>query len=220
MNLFLSLRPDPLCSMGLALAVCLLCAPGFAEASAGGALYQCPRNLFTNQMDETQARLQGCSRVAPGRLTQGLVPADISPPPAAVLPIATTTPVGPPVAPVAAAAAPTGGEPKTVPIAPAVAPVLASPAPVAAVTPVATRPASVAPARAPGPAAMRVASTQQRARDQEAQAILRSELSRIQSAQRELQRAGEAPGADQTAALNRLREDEVALRRELARFSP
>jgi hypothetical protein len=204
--------------MGLALVVCLLWLPGFAEASADGALYQCPRNLFTNQMDATQARLQGCLRVAPGRLTQGLVPADTSPRPAAVLPIVTTTPVGPPVT--AAVAAQAGGEPTAAPVAPTVAPVTASPAPVAAVTPVATRPAAVAAVRAPGPAAMRVASNQQRARDQDAQAILRSELSRIQSAQLELQRAGHASGADQTAALNRLREDEVALRRELARFSP
>lgn len=218
MTLFLSLRLAPLCSMGLVVVVCLFCVPGVAEAGAGGALYQCPRNLFTNQMDEAQARLQGCSRVAPGRLTQGLVPADTSPPPAVVLPNATTTPVGPPVTAVVAAQA--VGEPTAAPVAPTVAPVPASPAPVAVVTPVATQPASVAPVRAPGPAAMRVASNQQRARDQDAQAILRSELSRIQSAQRALQRAGEAPGADQTAALNRLREDEAALRRELARFNP
>lgn len=203
--------------MGLALVVCLLFAPGFAQASADGALYQCPRNLFTNRMDEAQARLQGCSRVAPGRLTQGLVPALTSPPPAAVPPIATTKPVDPPLA---AAAAPVVGDPTNAPIAPAVAPGPASPAPVAVVTPVATRPVSVTPVPAHRPAAMRVASTEQRARDQDAQTILQSELSRIQTAQRDLQRPGAAAGAEQTAALNRLREDEVALRRELARFNP
>ncbi|WP_300653076.1 hypothetical protein [Hydrogenophaga sp.] len=202
--------------MGVTLVVCLLCAPGSAEASPDGALYQCPRNLFTNQIDEAQARLQGCSRVAPGRLTQGLVPA-LSPLPPAVPYTATTTTVAPVVA---TASTPAVGEPTAAPVTPAVAPVPAGLAPVAAVTPVATQPMSVVPVQTPGPAAMRVASTQQRARDQDAQAILRSELSRIQSAQRELQRASAAPNADQTATLNRLREDEVALRRELARFNP
>jgi hypothetical protein len=66
-----------------------------------------------------------------------------------------------------------------------------------------------------------VASTQQRERDQDAQAILRAELARTLAAQQAMQRPGEtAQTAVQTAAINRLREDESALRRELSRFNP
>lgn len=166
----------------LALAVGLLWASAPAAASTDGALYKCPRNLFTNQINAAQAQRQGCSPVAPGRLTQGLGES-------------------PPLAAVAAAA--------SVPL----------PAAVDAAVP--PRPVALAPARAPEPAAMRVDSTRQRARDQDAQTILRSELARTQLAQQGLQRGGDgAASADHTAALNRLRQDEAALRRELSRFNP
>ncbi|MDZ4101009.1 MAG: hypothetical protein U1E12_04955 [Hydrogenophaga sp.] len=67
------------------------------------------------------------------------------------------------------------------------------------------------------PVAQRVASSLQRARDQDAQAILQSELARTLAALQTLQRSGNAA---QTAMLTRLREDEAALRRELARLTP
>lgn len=81
--------------------------------------------------------------------------------------------------------------------------------------------AAVAATRSSTPSASRVASTQQRERDQDAQAILRAELARTLAAQQAMQRPGEAAQtAVQTAAINRLREDESALRRELSRFNP
>jgi hypothetical protein len=167
----------------LALAVGLLWVSAQAAASTDGALYKCPRNLFTNQINAAQAQRQGCSPVAPGRLTQGLGES----PPLTAVPAAASDPL---------------------------------PAAVdAAVMP--PRPVASAPARAPEPAAMRVDSSRQRARDQDAQTILRSELARTQLAQQGLQRAGDgAARADHTAALNRLRQDEAALRRELSRFNP
>lgn len=209
---FFSHRFSPIRISGLALVAGLLWLCGYVNA---GTLYQCPRNLFTNQIDEAQARLQGCSLAAPGRLTQGLAP-PAPPSPAAVLPTTSVAVAGSPVADPTAQASDAPAAPSVMPVTPATSAVAAAALvvqgmPVAPAAPVQTAaPRSAALARTHEPAAMRVASTRQRARDQDAQAILQTELARVVSAQR---------GAEHVA-LNRLREDEAALRREIARFNP
>lgn len=182
-----------------------------AWAAPDGALYQCPRNLFTNQIDEAQAKAQACTRVLPGRLTQAALPAVPT-----VQPVVPADAVSPESAS-AAASAPPVAAPAALPTAAAAPPqplrLAASAAP------------PLAPATAPVPflpaAVQRISSAQQRGRDQDAQSILRAELTRTQAAQLASQRTGAgAPSAVQTAALSRLREDEAALLRELARFRP
>jgi len=211
MNCFLLHRCSRVLVWGAALVAALLWTSMSALATSAGALYQCPRNLFTNQIDEVQARLQGCSRVAPGRLTQGLRP-QVAPSQAAVLLAAPAVPGGAPEsAPVAVTAATGAGDPDAVAATPASAVPVAQTAPAVPAAPsTAVAPRSTTTVRAPEPAGMRLASIRQRVRDQDARAILQTELARVVLAQR---------GAEHMA-LNRLREDEAALRREIARFNP
>lgn len=196
----------------------LLGATCAARAAADGPLYQCPRNLFTNQIGEAQAKQQGCSRVVPGRLTQAGVVVEApraevdlaqgaaaSAAATATPPVPTANPHGTPPAAEVPGAAPLATQGLLV-----VPGLPATPDPRLSA-------AAAAPPRAPMPVAQRVASSLQRARDQDAQAILQSELARTLAALQTLQRSGNAA---QTAMLTRLREDEAALRRELARLTP
>lgn len=96
-------------------------------------------------------------------------------------------------------AAPTPAVPEAAPLAQAAAAVPA---------------ASVAP---PSAAQPRVAAADQRARDSDARAILQTELARTVAAQQTLVRQGASESQGQ---LQRLRQDEVALRRELSRLEP
>lgn len=185
-----------------------------AWAASDGALYQCPRNLFTNQIDEAQAKAQACTRVLPGRLTQAALPAVPTAQP--VQPVVPADAVSPESASAAASAPPVAAPaaPPTAAAAPPQPPRLAA----SAASPVAP---ATAPVPFPPAAVQRISSAQQRGRDQDAQSILRAELTRTQAAQLASQRTGAgAPSAVQTAALSRLREDEAALLRELARFRP
>lgn len=170
----------------------LWCGLWCCAAAHGAPLYVCPGNLFTNEIDPTRAQVQGCRAVS----GEGLSQAALADPPARSAAVAVAHPVSPtgtPVKPRLRAAA---------------------------------SPVSVSRARSPSrhgrAAAGVVASGQQvdpslqRERDRDALAILQAELARTQSAQQAL--ASAAAGAQDHAALQRLRVDEVALRRELERF--
>ncbi|MES2191259.1 MAG: hypothetical protein V4454_14145 [Pseudomonadota bacterium] len=179
----------------------VLSTAGLADAAPDGELYQCPRNLFTNQMDKAQALLKGCSRAMPGRITQAAGGPELEsadPVPAAAVPAAVS-------ATMAAGDRPLAGSVAT-PTAQKVAPVVQA----------RIAPAIAAPARSPDATGMRVPTSEQSARDQDAQTILRSELASTQAALEAAQRSG---GAAQSASLLRLRDDEAALRRELARLN-
>lgn len=190
--------------------LCMLTGGAAAESAAD--FYLCPNNLFTNQMDKAQAKRLGCTRMAPGRVTQGGVNQDLEPAAPGLgsalplMPLATPT-----LAVAAAQGSPAGSQPAAAPAA------SLPPVPAAYLPPAATaRPAAAAIAP-PDVSNPRTASASQRARDQDAQAILRAELATTQAALQALQRAG---GPAQSAALVRLRDDEAALRRELNRLNP
>lgn len=68
------------------------------------------------------------------------------------------------------------------------------------------------------PTSRSVGSPEQRARDSDARAILQTELARTLAAQQAMASTG--PAASDPAALQRLRADEAALRRELDRLTP
>ena len=141
-------------------------------------LYQCPGNLFTNQMDPAQARVQGCVRATGGRLS--LAQAGEPAPHAAPTPTPARKSAG-------------TGAPKAPP---------------------AARPAAPAYAALPSatPASL---DSGQRERDSQARAILQTELARTQSQLQAL--SAQSGNPDRQAQLDRLRNDEAALQRELAR---
>lgn len=78
------------------------------------------------------------------------------------------------------------------------------------------RSATAAPAPLAGNSAPVINTAQQRARDSDAKEILRSELARTQAQIQAL--TEQNPGPETDSALQRLRADEAALRRELARL--
>jgi hypothetical protein len=94
-----------------ALVLCLSLV-GVSGAWASSALYLCPGNLFTNDIDPAQARAQGCKPAQTGRLSQGQ---DLTAPQAAesetapdlgvALPGAAPASPAPPAAPAPAVAA-------------------------------------------------------------------------------------------------------------------
>lgn len=91
-----------------ALALCLGLG-GVNGAWASSALYLCPGNLFTNDIDPAQARAQGCKPAQTGRLSQGqdltaLQAADTETVPGLVAALPGATPA-PPAAPAPAVAA-------------------------------------------------------------------------------------------------------------------
>jgi hypothetical protein len=200
-------------------------ASGLTWAQSDGTLYQCPGNLFTNDMDAVQARLQGCSLIVPGRITQGVVPdfGHAAPIPASVVPVKKQKPSTTPDA-----AAPTNALNSAENIVQPSAPKL-SPAQPAAAIQVPPPAVALSPPPPTAPAPLQASNPKLSSRDQDTQAILRAELARTQAAQLVLQRTDEpvqtsaqiaAKAAAKTAALSRLRADEVALQRELSRFNP
>lgn len=163
-----------------------------AVAAQGAPLYVCPGNLFTNQLDAGRAHAQGCREVS----GEGLSQAALTDPPVRKEAAALEKPV---------AATATRVKPRSREPASRVA---------------SSRPSSQAQVvRASGGAAspdQKVNPSLQQARDRDALAILQAELARTQAAQKAL--ASPAGGVPDNAALQRLRVDEVSLRRELERF--
>lgn len=163
-----------------------------AAAAQGATLYVCPGNLFTNQLDAARAQAQGCREVS----GEGLSQAALSDPPVRKEAAALEKPVPPTATP---------DKPRIREPASRVASSRAS--------------SQAQVVRAAGGAAspdQKVSASLQRERDQDALAILQAELARTQAAQKAL--VGPTGGATDNAALQRLRIDEVALRRELERF--
>lgn len=161
-----------------------------AAAAQGATLYVCPGNLFTNQLDAARAQAQGCREVS----GEGLSQAALSDPPVRKEAATLEKPVPPTATP---------DKPRTREPASRVASSRAS--------------SQAQVVRAAGGAAspdQMVSASLQRERDQDALAILQAELARTQAAQKALV----GPTATDNAALQRLRIDEVALRRELERF--
>ncbi|UCU92247.1 hypothetical protein [Hydrogenophaga taeniospiralis] len=163
-----------------------------AAAAQGATLYVCPGNLFTNQLDQARAQAQGC-REASG---DGLSQAALADPPARSTAVTVAQPVP-------AAATP-------------VKPHLREPASRFASSRARSQARDERTAVGAASPVLKVNPSLQRARDQDALSILQAELARTQAAQKAL--TGPAGGAPDNAALQRLRVDEVALRRELERF--
>lgn len=191
--------------------------PGHAWA---GEMYWCPGNRFTDALSPAEAKARGCRLAASGRLSQVSPPA--LPPPATEGVAATGAGEGAPVAGAAVALASPAGAPPGQPSAtPSPAPISSgsSAAPVAAagVSGPARVAAAVAPAAAQAAPLAQVAAPLQTARDRDARLILEAELNRTLVAQQSL--VSPAGVADPTR-LHRLRQDEAALRREIARLAP
>ena len=190
--------------------------------AGAGEMHWCPGNRFTDALTAAEAKARGCRPASSGRLSQvqppampaveaaGVVAAGATdaqaaasaakPPPGAAGPV-TIDGSGGSVANTGAAtsahpAAPVAAAPISAPVS---APVSAPAAP--------ARAAPVAPVAAPA----------QSARDRDARLILEAELNRTLVAQQSL--VSPAGVADPTR-LHRLRQDEAALRREIARLAP
>ena len=208
-------RPSfhPFWGMGLARWLWLVlgsCMAWTAAAQANPNLYVCPGPLFTNDLAPAQAKVLGCELAARGRLSQAQnlllqdmpaseterssAPAETASGPASTPPVppASVRPFGPSsVAPLSAFGAP--------------------PEPMAATAP---RGTTLSTARRPTePVAD---ASRQRQRDSHARDIVLAELARTQA---RIQTFSEQPpsGPDADSALQRLKRDEDALRRELAR---
>jgi hypothetical protein len=180
--------------------MCLMTASVASTAQPlDGVYFLCPDRLISNQLTLEQAALRGCRRLSSDGLSV------VEPP---------KTPAASGVPRAAATASPVLSSPQEQSGSPGVLRV-ATPAPrphPSAVSRQRTAPAVPAPghrqARPPGP--------EQRARDSDALAILQSELERTLLAQKRL---GATPGSPPSQAdLHRLRVDENALRREIARI--
>lgn len=165
------------------------------SALAAPPLYLCPGNLFSNHLEPAQARAMGCALATPGRMSQ-----------AHDAPSASVNPDHPASL----------SNPNTLSNdAKVTAPATASAALGAAPPPTVTAAAMPPPARKPGATVGDAA--QQRARDSDAKEILRSELARTQAQLQALME--QTPSGPETdSAVQRLRADEAALRRELARL--
>lgn len=156
-----------------------------------GAMHWCPGNRFTDALSPQEARERGCRPAASGRLSQ-------------VQPLAAPKLEEPAVAVTGSADAVTAVG----------APVPAAPRSPSPVTTPATTPEAVAP-QVDAPRS--VAAPVQAARDRDARQILEAELQRTRAAQQSLVSSA---GAADPERLHRLRQDEAALRRELARLGP
>lgn len=188
---------------------------------AAAPLYVCPGPLFTNDIHPAQARAQGCTLAQQGRWSQAQAPE----PPQASAPLASValssnTPSnnnnnktflanG-----VANSPQTTTAVPLTQPSLPALSPAPSAPGASAQALPVRAalpRPEPQATPAEPGSDALR-----QRQRDRHARDIVLAELA---STQARIQSLSARPqvSADDESALQRLRRDEDALRRELAK---
>jgi len=156
-----------------------------------GEMHWCPGNRFTDALSPVQARELGCRPAAAGRVSQ-VQPLQPSPPIASRTEDAAASLA--PISPPASVGADQAVAPTTQP----------SPPPSAA----AARPADTA---------RSVSAPVQAARDRDARQILEAELHRTRVAQQSLVSSA---GAVDPQRLHRLRQDEAALQRELARFGP
>lgn len=170
----------------------------------GSRLHVCPGNLYTNQLSAQQARQLGCQPAAPARVSQAqpmhqwVAVAGSAVGPAGVAAPATgvDAAAGNP-APAGNAAAKSAETTASNP----------SPAPVASRNPSSQ---AAAPSK-------NVDSATRRARDRDARLIIESELNRtVERLEQMTRQATTQPGHE--AAVRRLREDEAALLRELARL--
>lgn len=205
--------------------------------SGAGEMHWCPGNRFTDALTAAEAKARGCRPASSGRLSQvsplampaveaeGVVAtgttdaqaaASAAKPPPGAAGSATSDGSGGSGGSVANAGSATSAHPA--------APVAAVPhpaAPVAAVPISAPVSAAVAPAASAAPARAApvapAAGPAQSARDRDARLILEAELNRTLVAQQSL--VSPAGVADPTR-LHRLRQDEAALRREIARLAP
>lgn len=169
-------------------------------AQAQATLYRCPGNLFTNDIDARSAREQGCVRAQTAGWSQGAAALDASEA-AQVPPIAAV--------PAAAQALPAGSAAASQAVPRSAVPVAESRSPGPAAEP--------REARSPVARPVRVEPADQRERDRDALAILQAELRRTLAEQQSL--AARTDVAAESATWQRLRADEQALRRELARFT-
>lgn len=168
---------------------------GSVHAQGSGRLYLCPGNLYTNQLDARQAREQSCRVVEPARLSQALPS----------VPVAALVSGG-----VQSAA---GGEGSGTAVA---NPATMSGATTAQASDTNQFPSRVA-SKGVAAATRTVDTATQRARDRDARLIIQTELNRTVERLEQLVR--QSPSSPvQEAAVRRLREDEAALRRELARL--
>lgn len=177
-------------------------------ALAAPPLYLCPGNLFSNHLDPSQARAMGCRLATPGRMSQAHDPqTTLASPDGWAGSTGTASPTGP--ISEASDDGKTGSRATANGALPAQSNKASDAPPVANAAPVPP------PARKPSQTVADAA--QQRARDSDAKEILRSELARTQAQlQALMQQAPSGPETD--SALQRLRADEAALRRELARL--
>jgi len=166
---------------------------GHAQAAS---LYQCPGNLFTNQLDAERARAQGCRLAGVAGWSQGQRTAVLAEPSRPEAPALAAAVVAP-------ALSTERNKRRTVP----------SPAPLQSQSPPAQELAGAQPASAQG---RRIDVAVQQARDRDAVLILQAELARIQAQQQVLVADG-GTSSGSGPALQRLRADEIALRKELSR---
>lgn len=172
---------------------------GLVLAGVGGVwaappLYVCPGPLFTNDLDPAQARARACVQAQAGRLSQAHnADADSS------APVQGTAPTASPLAQVQSAqaqkapTAATAATAATAPTTPTPATTTATPSPI-----------------------LLSDGLKQRQRDSQAREIILAELARTQAQLQALSaKPHNSPETDR--ALQRLRVDEEALRRELAR---
>ena len=188
---------------------------------AAAPLYMCPGPLFTNDIHPAQARAQGCSLAQQGRWSQAQAPEL----PKAPAPLASTAlPSSATKSDKANASANTppansvANSPQTPPAVPLAQPSLppASSAPGASPPALPVRAALPKPETQAAPAEPGSDGFRQRQRDRHARDIVLAELA---STQARIQSLSARPqvSADDENALQRLRRDEDALRRELAR---
>jgi hypothetical protein len=182
-------------------------------------LFICPGPLFTNDLTPTQAKSQGCEPASRGRWSQAQSKpeqdlADTEPGSAKA-----ATPMTAEPGSVLSAVSPSSTTAKTPTSAASAAPAMPTPLPDSAGAP---NTVATAPAPAPATSSARRAAepvadaSRQRQRDSHARDIVLAELARTQARIQTLL-AQPPSGPDAESALLRLRLDEDALRRELAR---
>ena len=200
-------RPTFLAWIGLGPAQCLLFVLGVGlawtvAAQANPSLYVCPGHLFTNDLAPAQAKARGCALAAQGRLSQAHNP------PVQDMPTAETE--------ARSALAETAPGVSSAP------PLIATPArPLASFLGAPSSALGVTPGPTAATAARQIAqptadASRQRQRDSHAREIVLAELARTQA---RIQSFSVQPsaGPEAESALQRLKRDEDALRRELAR---
>lgn len=201
-------RPTFLALIGLGPAQCLWLVLGCGlawtvAAQANPNLYVCPGPLFTNDLAPAQAKARGCELAAQGRLSQAHNPPVQDMTTAETDPRSALAETAPGLAS-APALIPTSARP--------LAPTLGAPSEVlgAAPGPTATATRQIAQPTADA------SRQRQRQRDSHAREIVLAELARTQA---RIQTFSAQPpsGPEAESALQRLKRDEDALRRELAR---